>query len=80
VRWAERTRESAEPNRSSACSASAAIRAGCDRETCETAPQVTSIRWIRSPDCELDVPLLPGSRCCVPSARISRKVASARSR
>ena len=80
VRWAERTSERQEPKRSSDCSASAATFAGWVRETCVTAPQVTSMRWMRSAACcRLEEPL-PVSRCWMPSARTSRKVASARSR
>ena len=44
VRCAERTSDSAEPNRSGLCSASAAILAGCARAANDVAPQVTNRR------------------------------------
>ena len=85
VRWADRTSDSAEPNLSGLCSASAITRAGFVRVACEVAPHVTSSRWMRSTECSVGVvPVealpLPGSRTDVPSALISRSVASARSR
>jgi len=79
VRCAERTSDSAEPNFSSLCSASATTFEGCAREVCEAAPQITSSRCTRSIAGSTVGEPLPASRC-MPSARNSRSVASARSR